>query len=391
MKKLLSLLSVLTISGTALPTVVANSPYDKKIEQTKLESNEINSLQTNNLEKLKRVKRNPSQEQKIIVTNELKLLKDFSRTTRLQSSFSQQLEVIISNLQESGIIWQIVTENSDSLLYGFNNRIRNDGLTVIVIPILIGGTKIEVVLTGHNLYVNGFILRDLNNEAHYYFCDGDDILIKSIMSNNPIYNISPANTHNLNFRADYNRLGRNQGTNYNTIQWETIFEDTNYLANLIQWRNITYNSNNHAVFAGDNAQARRAFRNLILITSESLRNYNIADRINRLSISRGNNYNSERWSVFNILASNWDDVSGTAWGTNRGGQVSRWRFINTRNGNENPLANSVIRIISSSTTSELMPICEEGYLTHRFPRNVKSKNVCSFEGKVKLETFREDL
>ncbi len=55
MKKLLSLLSVLTISGTAVPTKIAASPYQK--EETKLENNKISYLQTNNLKNLNRVKR----------------------------------------------------------------------------------------------------------------------------------------------------------------------------------------------------------------------------------------------------------------------------------------------------------------------------------------------
>jgi len=54
MKKLLSLLSVLTISGTALPTTIAASPYEK--EGTII--SDINYQQTNNLENLSRIKRN---------------------------------------------------------------------------------------------------------------------------------------------------------------------------------------------------------------------------------------------------------------------------------------------------------------------------------------------
>ncbi|RUO85952.1 hypothetical protein [Spiroplasma endosymbiont of Megaselia nigra] len=54
MKKLLSLLSVLTISGTAVPTTIAASPYQKQ----KNLNNEVNNyLQTNNLEILNRNKR----------------------------------------------------------------------------------------------------------------------------------------------------------------------------------------------------------------------------------------------------------------------------------------------------------------------------------------------
>ncbi|MBH8623201.1 hypothetical protein [Spiroplasma sp. hyd1] len=53
MKKLLSLLSVLTISGTAIPTTIAANPYQK--EETI--NSDINYQQINNLEKLNRNKR----------------------------------------------------------------------------------------------------------------------------------------------------------------------------------------------------------------------------------------------------------------------------------------------------------------------------------------------
>ncbi|WP_348734971.1 hypothetical protein [Spiroplasma endosymbiont of Ammophila pubescens] len=55
MKELFSLLSVLTISGSAIPTTIAVSHYQK--EETKLENNEISYLETNNLKNLNRVKR----------------------------------------------------------------------------------------------------------------------------------------------------------------------------------------------------------------------------------------------------------------------------------------------------------------------------------------------
>ncbi|WP_338954791.1 hypothetical protein [Spiroplasma endosymbiont of Polydrusus cervinus] len=56
MKKLLSLLSVLTISGPAVPTIIAASPYQKE-EKINLENSKINSLQKNNLGNLKRSKK----------------------------------------------------------------------------------------------------------------------------------------------------------------------------------------------------------------------------------------------------------------------------------------------------------------------------------------------
>ncbi|RUO85873.1 hypothetical protein, partial [Spiroplasma endosymbiont of Megaselia nigra] len=53
-KKLLSLLSVLTISGTAVPATIAASPYQK--EEIKIENSDIN-FQTNNLNRIKRQQR----------------------------------------------------------------------------------------------------------------------------------------------------------------------------------------------------------------------------------------------------------------------------------------------------------------------------------------------
>ncbi|UNF62426.1 hypothetical protein [Spiroplasma poulsonii] len=54
MKKLLSLLSVLTISGTAIPTTIAASPYQKETQNI---NDKINFSQENNLETLNEIKR----------------------------------------------------------------------------------------------------------------------------------------------------------------------------------------------------------------------------------------------------------------------------------------------------------------------------------------------
>ncbi|WP_419335040.1 hypothetical protein [Spiroplasma endosymbiont of Sarcophaga variegata] len=65
MKKLLSLLSVLTISGTAVPTTIAASPYEKE----KQLNSDINYSETNNLENLIRVKRQYDNIQRIEPNN----------------------------------------------------------------------------------------------------------------------------------------------------------------------------------------------------------------------------------------------------------------------------------------------------------------------------------
>ncbi|MBW3059047.1 MAG: hypothetical protein CXB60_08365 [Spiroplasma poulsonii] len=84
MKKILSLLSVLTISGTAVPTTIAASPYQK--EET-IKNNDI-ILQENNLESLKRNKKNTWQQ--------------VTEINRPFSSFGQNKKEIISLLGSNG-------------------------------------------------------------------------------------------------------------------------------------------------------------------------------------------------------------------------------------------------------------------------------------------------
>ncbi|RUO85771.1 hypothetical protein [Spiroplasma endosymbiont of Megaselia nigra] len=67
MKKLLSLLSLLTISGTAVPTTIAASPYQK---EEKLNNN-INYSQINNLETLNRNKRENNKNNNIVAISEI--------------------------------------------------------------------------------------------------------------------------------------------------------------------------------------------------------------------------------------------------------------------------------------------------------------------------------
>ncbi|WP_342263384.1 hypothetical protein [Spiroplasma endosymbiont of Clivina fossor] len=57
MKKLLEILGTITIAGSGILTLVANSPTSAKEQQIKLESSEVNYSQTNNLENLNRNKR----------------------------------------------------------------------------------------------------------------------------------------------------------------------------------------------------------------------------------------------------------------------------------------------------------------------------------------------
>ncbi|WP_339024401.1 hypothetical protein [Spiroplasma endosymbiont of Agriotes lineatus] len=71
MKKLLGLLSTITIASSGIVGIVANSHYEKQEQKTKLENNKINNLQIKyNLENLIRAKRNLNSKEEIIrITN----------------------------------------------------------------------------------------------------------------------------------------------------------------------------------------------------------------------------------------------------------------------------------------------------------------------------------
>jgi hypothetical protein len=84
MKKLLSLLCVLATSGTVMPMVVAAAPYQRK--EIKLKNN-INYKQTNNLEILKRNKRNDNYDN--YIGQELYFMNNHSRDVAKINTFNR--------------------------------------------------------------------------------------------------------------------------------------------------------------------------------------------------------------------------------------------------------------------------------------------------------------
>ncbi len=116
MKKLLSLLSVLTISGTAIPTTIAASPYKK--EENKLEDNKVNYSHNNNLEKLNRSKR---QNRGILDINENLIINDDEK-----ENYKSRMERIISSLINNNIFQSIFesSENENRAIYELNQNIN---------------------------------------------------------------------------------------------------------------------------------------------------------------------------------------------------------------------------------------------------------------------------
>ncbi len=129
MKKLLSLLSVLTISGTALPTKIVASPYQK--EETKLENNEISYLQTNNLKNLNRVKR-----QEITYPILEDVLIDLRKTSmkkpmQFQITDSWCVMAILKNIFDNNILNnKDLKETEQEEIASFFQKNENDGISL---------------------------------------------------------------------------------------------------------------------------------------------------------------------------------------------------------------------------------------------------------------------
>ncbi|WP_342256269.1 hypothetical protein [Spiroplasma endosymbiont of Poecilobothrus nobilitatus] len=168
MKKLLSLLSVLTISGTAVPTTIAASPYQKL--ENKLKNNDINYSQTNNLEVLNRNKRNTAEQE-----------------TNYIASLNPRISLLGSDMQERGVVWLdtvakrikfYVRNHHDGYDYSFetykNITIKNENGNVIRIITFNPSDFMNNVLRAHNLkesydglvYENGYSIEIESSQAN---------------------------------------------------------------------------------------------------------------------------------------------------------------------------------------------------------------------------------
>ncbi len=144
MKKLLSLLSVLTISGTALQTTIAASPYQK---EEKINS-DIN-LKTNNLEILKRSKRE----------NKKSFTTQILRINYNAIEFFKDLYKILNRelgSSENNIVIDTLDNNSNQRFFVIN---PNSGIDYFEIPLNIEGQEgIRLVFRASDFYLQGFVI-----------------------------------------------------------------------------------------------------------------------------------------------------------------------------------------------------------------------------------------
>ncbi|WP_342224453.1 ribosome-inactivating family protein [Spiroplasma endosymbiont of Asaphidion curtum] len=232
MKKLLSLLSLLTISSATMPMVVATAPYQK--QETKLINNEINSLETNNLGILKRNKRNngPYKIREKLILNWDK------------NNYKNSFNKIINELIKQNILNSIFETNSnnDNSIFEINHNAPNFIISVFIDD----ETTINLLFSADNLYLQGFSY----GTTFYYFSDST------------ITSIDGQTSSNLQFNGNYNNLLPSSNPQ---ITWENILDSFRVLDNYGQGRLSPNNPENKIKLL------KAALFRIILVTAEALR------------------------------------------------------------------------------------------------------------------------
>ncbi|MBH8623361.1 hypothetical protein TS70_05830 [Spiroplasma sp. hyd1] len=226
MKKLLSLLSVLTISGTAVPTTIAASPYEKQEENKTQTSTEYSIFKNDASFKTPRLYVN----------------------WNANDYFDKLKKQILKSLLDNGIILNL--NNSGGTSYF---AINNTQFNSFVIPFSVErdnqSINIDLVFRSSDFYLQGFSY----DTIYYHFSDST---ITSINGQTP---------RNLNFDSNYNTL---IGDSNPTISWSGIEQAFNDLVN--------YGEN-----PGNNSVIRGALARVILATAESMRFRQVRENIER--------------------------------------------------------------------------------------------------------------
>ncbi|MFJ1522676.1 ribosome-inactivating family protein [Spiroplasma sp. ald] len=266
MKKLLSLLSILTISGTDIPTTTAASPYQK--EET-IKNIDINYQQTSNLEKLNRSKRN---------TNFLKT-EAVNVDWNVRDYFKDLCNKVLKSLLRANIILSISDSNSNvSVVCDTNYYVINSdsNYNYFVVPFNIENRGIiDLIFRSSDFYLQGFTW----NTTFYHFSDST------------INSIPDQTSHNLGFDSNYNTIVRGNPS----ISWTGITQAFNDLFNY--GSDARYRNNTNIIQA--------AFARVILATAESMR----FREVRRLIQDNTNNY----WETsFHNIITNWDSTTQNA-------------------------------------------------------------------------------
>ncbi len=273
MKKILSLLILLIISGTAIPTTIAASSYKK---QEKLNSN-INS-KTNNSENLNRSKRKNNN-----ITPDVKVSYEINY-------YFSDLYNAINFLQNNDNIRLITTQETGGhispSIFFVNKKSNNQ---YFIAPINIeNDRRIILIFRSSDFCLQGFIghstSSNQNLNVYYYFNDSTITNVSGIT----ISQIMP-------FGSNYTGYNGTRANERAPIRWILIVYAFNQLAN--------YGKNPSFVYSDT---LRAYFFRVILETAESI---GFREVRNNIISNQDNDASTSNWDwYFNNFLTNWDRI-----------------------------------------------------------------------------------
>ncbi|WP_338968033.1 ribosome-inactivating family protein [Spiroplasma endosymbiont of Lonchoptera lutea] len=270
MKKLLSILGTITIAGSGTAGLVGNAPTPIK--------NEINYTQINNLENLKRNKRQNNQPYKI----EKKLILNWNKEN-YKNSFNE----IINELIRQNILNSIFETNSnnDNSIFEINHNAPN----FIISAFIDDENTIDLLFSANNLYLQGFTY----DRTFFHFADST------------ITSIDRQTSSNLLFNGNYPSLGTSTNPQ---ITWENILQSFRDLT-VFGERRLSPNDSTIRI-----KLLKAALLRIVLVTSEALRFRSIYDLINNNIINQGlsiywNPESDSGQTNIGHIVTNWQSVS----------------------------------------------------------------------------------
>lgn len=316
MKKLLSLLSVLTISGTAIPMVIAASPSGTSTNRSS-NRNEQNSSSLTQRRTTNGTKRTAIQTTSINQTKTKSSTQNSQRTPTPAST--NRNNIILNTRNYSRSIRDYIDNNSGRSqpptqttshsktkitkdkannnvfrVYGINqrtgNRIyalnQNPSKAILELPLKNhDGQEVTAILNpNNNLYMDGFIVNDANGKKTYWHFKKEE------ETDNVITKIEGIESKCLGYGSSYRQIGNHE-----------LIISKNYINESID---------KLASFNGDKKEdLKNNLLTTIFVTSESMRFSSVRNDVARVLHSSDDHPQTINWGHYENKLTNWQNNS----------------------------------------------------------------------------------
>ncbi|WP_375315659.1 ribosome-inactivating family protein [Spiroplasma endosymbiont of Tipula paludosa] len=326
MKKLLNLLSVLTISGTAIPMVIAASPSETSTnrssnrneqnsssltqgrtnhnattgrtpngtKRTAIQTTSINQTKTkSSTQNSRRTPTPASTNRNNIILNK----RNYSRSIRdyIDNNSGRSQPPTQTTSHSKTKITKDKANNNVFRVYGINqrtgNRIyalnQNPSKAILELPLKNhDGQEVTAILNpNNNLYMDGFIVNDANGKKTYWHFQ------KEKETDNVITKIEGIESKCLGYDGSYQRIGNHE-----------LIISKNYINESIDKLASVNDDNKKGL--------KDSLLTTIFVTSESMRFFSVRNDVARVLHSSDDHPQTINWGHYENKLTKWDDNSG---------------------------------------------------------------------------------